>query len=296
MPGRGTHALRIAMATVLSTTVGVCECAAGGWADSRTVAPFVCRADFSLSRMEPTLQDLARLQADLTGALKLPAPRESIEIYLFHDKATYTDYLSRYLPNVPYRRALYVKSQGVGRVMAYWSRDFEVDLRHECTHALLHASLVAVPLWLDEGLAQYFEVPRWQRALGHPNLAGIRWSLRGGPAPAIETLEKKTAISEMGRAEYRDSWAWVHFMLHGPPEAREVLVSYLADLHEKESPGPLSVRLQQRVADPEQQFLEHFRRWGRRADNLPQQNSTQISQVDWADDTKCADESPVVAR
>ena len=33
------------------------------------------------------------------------------------------------------------------------------DLRHELTHALLHGVLQDVPLWLDEGLAVYFELP-----------------------------------------------------------------------------------------------------------------------------------------
>ena len=33
------------------------------------------------------------------------------------------------------------------------------DLRHELTHALLHGVLKDVPLWLDEGLAGFFELP-----------------------------------------------------------------------------------------------------------------------------------------
>src|SRR5947209_8380306 len=33
------------------------------------------------------------------------------------------------------------------------------DLRHELTHALLHSVLKDVPLWLDEGLAEFFELP-----------------------------------------------------------------------------------------------------------------------------------------
>jgi hypothetical protein len=158
-----------------------------------------------------------------------------------------------------------VKSQGPGMVLAYWSRDFEVDLRHECTHALLHASMPVVPLWLDEGLAQYFELPRSQRADGHPNLVGIQWSLREGPVPTMETLEKKTNLPEMGRREYRDAWAWVHFMLHGPPVARETLTGYLRDLQDGAAPSLLSVRLQKRLPQPERQFAEHFLSWNLRA-------------------------------
>jgi hypothetical protein len=256
---RGIHWLGGITALVAALAAGASR--AAGWADSRVAGPFVCRADFSLTPLAPTLGDLARLQADVSDMLGLGGPREKIEIYLLHDKPTYVRYLARYLPNVPYRRALYVKGQGPGMVLAYWSRDFEVDLRHECTHALLHASMPVVPLWLDEGLAQYFEVPRSQRANGHPNLASIQSSLRAGPAPAMETLDKKTRLSEMGRTEYRDAWAWVHFMLHGPPEARQALADYLRDLQEGNPPGLLSARLQQRLPDPQRRFAEHFRSW-----------------------------------
>jgi hypothetical protein len=250
-------------------TLATCTAAAADWADSRVVGPFVCRADFSLGRMDPVLRDLAQLQSDLTATLGLPAPREAIDIYLFHDRATYARYLSRYLPNVPYRRALYVKSHGPGEVLAYWSRDFEVDLRHECTHALLHASLPWVPLWLDEGLAQYFEVSPSQRGSGHPHLARILASLQREPPPQLAELERKTSLAEMGRTEYRNAWAWVHFMIHGPPEAHKILVEYLSDLGAPREgggaalPGLLSLRLQQRLPEPEQRLAEHFRSWNR---------------------------------
>ena len=42
------------------------------------------------------------------------------------------------------------------------------DLRHEMTHAYLHAVVPNVPLWLDEGLAKYFELPRQQHGLNQP--------------------------------------------------------------------------------------------------------------------------------
>ena len=265
----GTKWRALAAAVLWVTAVGADAASAAEWADSRVAGPFVCRADFSLARVDPLLRDLARLQNDLTTMLGLPAPREPIDIYLFHDRATYAHYLSRYLPSVPYRRALYVKSQGPGEVLAYWSRDLEVDLRHECTHALLHASLPWVPLWLDEGLAQYFEVAPSQRSNGHRHLAAIQASLQREPPPPLVNLERRDNLTEMGRTEYRNAWAWTHFMIHGPVEARKTLVQYLHDLaapHEAgfaALPGLLSVRLAQQFPDPEQRLAEHFRKWNR---------------------------------
>jgi hypothetical protein len=232
--------------------------AAAGWADSRTVGPLVVRADFSLAGATDALENLGHLQEDLVHALGIPAAKEPVEVHLFHDQAAYARYLDRYLPGVPYRKALYVKGKGPGRVFAYWSREFEVDLRHESTHALLHASLPAVPLWLDEGLAKYFEVPAARRALDNPYLATVRENVRSGSTSSIEGLEKKSDLSEMGSAEYRDSWAWTHFLLHGPPEAREALTAFLADIQRGAPPGALSDRLRRRLPDLPGRFAEHF--------------------------------------
>ncbi len=103
-------------------------------------------------------------------------------------------------------------------MFAYRSAQFEIDLRHECTHALLHASLTTIPLWLDEGLAGYFELPTDQRITSSPYLSSVRWNAWLGIVPGIENLEKCSEIAKMGKAEYRDSWAWVYFMLNGSPK------------------------------------------------------------------------------
>ena len=229
------------------------------WADARIAGPFTCQADFSLVEMEGVLDSFASLQTDLVQLLGIAPAKEPIEIYLFHDKTTYSAYLKRYLPSVPNRKALYVKNRGPGRVFAFWSRDVEVDLRHECTHALLHASLPLVPLWLDEGLAQFFEVSAARRAGGHPHMAGVRWNVRQGEVPKLQTLESRVEVAQMGRTEYRDSWAWVHFMLLGPSAAREELKAYLADIQHNTPPGQLSTRLANRLPQLDALYIEHFR-------------------------------------
>ena len=149
-------------------------------------------------------------------------------------------------------------------VLAYRSRQLEVDLRHECTHALLHASLPLVPLWLDEGLAEYFEVAPGKRAFGNPHLNAVRFGAFWGRVPRLRDLESKSDLSEMKGAEYRNAWAWVHFMLHGSSEAHDELVRFLADIQAGEPPGLLSQRLAGRIADVDSAWLGHFRKWKRR--------------------------------
>ena len=96
--------------------LGICvNCSkSADWVDTRVSGPFICRADFSLAGLQGVLNSFASLETDLHQFLGIPPGKEPIEIYLFHDKATYTAYLKRYVPGVPNRRALYVKGQGAG--------------------------------------------------------------------------------------------------------------------------------------------------------------------------------------
>ncbi len=254
-----TSAYSLLVAACLSASTAAQE----RWADERIAGPFTCHADFSLDEHPSLLAELEQLQRDVTRTLGIVESREPVHLHLFARKSTYQSYLQAYFPNLPYRRAMFIKARGPGMVFAYRSGDFEVDVRHESTHALLHASLPMVPLWLDEGLAEYFEVPPDERAFDSPHLLGVKWSARLGIIPQMERLEKIRELAEMDSAEYRHAWAWVHFMLHGPPEARDELVRYLADIQAHAPPGRLSERLRRRLPDLDQRLAEHFTGWKR---------------------------------
>lgn len=232
---------------------------AGGWVDQRANNTFYCRANFSLRDHEPLLLELSRLQTDVKQTLAIAAPREPIELYLFKDKRSYQDYLKLRFPEAPDRRALFIKGAGPGQVFVYRSDELAVDVRHESTHALLHASLPMVPLWLDEGIAEYFEVPAEERTFRKKYVSSLRWNLRFGKAPRLLALEAKRDVEEMTASDYRDAWSWVHFMLHGPPEAREELLDFLRDIQAGAAPGRLSERLQRRLPDLDERWSQHFR-------------------------------------
>jgi hypothetical protein len=76
-------------------------------------------------------------------------------------------------------------------------------------------------------------------------------------------LEKKDDLSGMRGKDYRSAWAWVHFMLHGPPEARQELVGFFGDIRAHTPPGRLSGRLNRRVPHLSRRFADHFRGWNR---------------------------------
>lgn len=260
-PAGGLRLGALAVCVWSAATWTAARSQAAEWADWRVAGPFVCRADFSLADYDPLLGELAQLQVELVRVLGIAPAAERIELYLFKRESDYRHYLAAYFPEVPYRRALYVKRGGPGVVLAFRSGQLATDLRHECTHALLHAVLPMVPLWLDEGLAEFFEVPPEDRAFGNPHLARIRWNVRFGIRTPISQLEKKGSVGEMGGVDYRDSWSWVHFMLYGPAEAHAELAAFLRDVSARIPPGTVSARLSRRIANLDRQYLAHFRGW-----------------------------------
>jgi len=241
---------------------------AEGWADQRVAGPFICRADFPLTGYEALFGDLMQVQQDLTRMLGVPPAQEQSELLLFQNKQTYQAYLRQHYPQAPYRRALYIKGNGQGHVFvqkdSFRPKELPIDVRHESTHALLHAALPMVPLWLDEGLAEYFEVVPEKRVDGNPHLSSITWKSRFGMMPPLGRLEAKREVTEMDSADYAQAWAWVHFMMHGPPEAHDELIHFLADIRAGTPPGRLGERLERRMPGVEKRLVQHFKTWSRK--------------------------------
>jgi len=228
------------------------------WPDQRRDGSVLYHANFRLDTHAPLLDEVSSLQQEVPHRLNLRASRGPIHVYLFSNQNVYEAYLKQYFPGVPYRRALFIKERGPGMVFAYRSSEFAVDLRHEFTHATLHANLPMVPLWLDEGLAEYFEVAASKRRDQNPHLRSVRWRLQLRQIPDLQRLEQLSELSEMKRDDYRDAWAWVHFLLNGPQEAQVELKSYLSDVQSHIPPGSLRLRLQRRLPNLNSDFVKHF--------------------------------------
>jgi hypothetical protein len=253
----------LAATTLLACARRIVAQAPSHWLDRREYGPFQCVAEFPLATLEGAFAELSRLEHELERTLGLPPARAQIEVLLLADEASHRKLLAQLYPRVPYRRALYVQRDRRAAVYAFRHPELAIDLRHECTHALLHAGLAMVPLWLDEGLAEYFEMPEPERAFDHPHLAALKWNLRLGMLRTVESLESAETLSDMGGVEYRFSWAWVHFMLHGPVAAHRTLVQFVADIRRGNPPGQLSQRLRQAVPNLDDRMIQHFKQWRR---------------------------------
>jgi hypothetical protein len=227
------------------------------------LGPFLFCTDADLTRDHPLLKELEALPDQICKELQLPAGNQVVQVYVFGDRARYDLFMHAHFRNLPSRRAFFMARTDDRRgeelvVYTYWGDRIQEDLRHELTHATLHNALKEVPMWLDEGLAEYFEVPAALQGLHYRHLA----ALRGEPgipwAPDLARLEKITLVKDMSPAEYRESWAWVHLMLRGTPEGRAVLLKYLQQLRTTRTPEPLEPQLAAVLPDKEVALRRHL--------------------------------------
>jgi hypothetical protein len=173
------------------------------------IAPYVFLSDFEIKPDLPLFKELAGLRDQLYAELKQRGMGGADDLFVY----------------------------------TFWdAQRIQQDLRHELTHALLHSVLKDVPLWLDEGLAEYFELPPESRGVNRVHVEHLRHD--GRPLKLdLARLETVREVKDMTAAEYRESWAWVHFLLRGHPEAKPVLLNYLAQLRHDANPPPLSPQL-----------------------------------------------------
>jgi hypothetical protein len=242
---------RQALASLLSlTTAGGCVF---GRADkvslprkhSLRADQLLIQSDFKIDSGHPVVEDLLALRQEVSRTLSLPLGNRQVLVYLFSDDAQYRRYWEITYPGLPIRRAYFVQSPSRElAVYTSWGDRVQEDLRHEFTHGLLHASLEAVPLWLDEGLAEYFEVVGNEPGTINQEYAHLLTTgLRNGWRPDMARLETLEEVKDMQRADYREAWLWVHWMLHGDDGARDVLLGYLRELRTNPNPGKLSSRV-----------------------------------------------------
>jgi hypothetical protein len=203
----------------------------------------VVKSDFDLPETDPRVVELHDLRREVRDQLELPEQTRPVVVYLFQDEQRYTQYMRAVHPNLPSRRAFFIGTPTELSVYAYWGEQVREDLRHEYTHGLLHSSLDHVPLWLDEGLAEYFEVNRASpERINQEHAAGLAEMLVHGWEPNLKRLEQLDDVSQMQRADYQEAWAWTHFLLNDV-SGRDLLLGYLRDLELPGTPTTLSTRI-----------------------------------------------------
>jgi hypothetical protein len=219
----------------------------------------ILHCDFDLPRQHRLLDEVIALRGDIAAKLGIPASDEPIHVYLFETPSTYGEFALKYFPSHAPRRAFFVETDTRLNVYAQWGDNVAEDLRHEVTHGYLHAAVRNVPLWLDEGIAEYFEVPRGRQGLNAPHVDLLAARHETGQwTPDLARLEQLTSAADMTQQDYAEAWLWVHLMLESTPERLSAAKTYLADLRRAGATVPLSVRLREADSSPHRSLAEHI--------------------------------------
>lgn len=219
---------------------------------------FTVLTNFKLPKDHALISELEQVQQQVTDTLKIPVAKRSVAVYIFEDETEYRQFLEASFPGLPPRRAYFIGTPQELAVYTFWGERIQEDLRHEFTHGLLHASLKTVPLWLDEGLAEYFEVPGKEAGGVHREYAArLAQGVGNGWRPDLPRLERLETVSHMQRADYQESWAWVHFLLHGSDDGRGTLLAYLDELRRDGQPAPLSERIRDAIPDADGRLVNY---------------------------------------
>jgi hypothetical protein len=216
-------------------------------------------SDFKLQKDHELIRELSSLREQEARLLELPLQRDPVVVYLFNNETEYRKYMATTFPKLPPRSAYFVGTPTELAVYTHWGQSVREDLRHEYTHGLLHSVMKRVPLWLDEGLAEYCEVSGPQPGgINREYATKLSTLLAQGWQPNLKRLESLDDNAQMRRADYQEAWAWVHFMLHGSPEGKRVLLSYLKDLRTIPDPKPISRRLASEFPDFQERSMTYM--------------------------------------
>jgi hypothetical protein len=221
----------------------------------------IIHSNFELPSQHRLLQEINVERVDVSNKLNLPISDEKIHVYLFKESQQFYDFIRQKYPNFPDRRAFFLETDTRLTVYAYWGDRVADDLRHEVCHGYLHSMVQNLPLWLDEGLAKYFEVSRGTGGLNHPLLAELNKQAKQGRwRPDVRRLESLRSPAEMTELDYAEAWAWVHWLLETDPPHKALLQDYLADLRRTGTPMPLSLYLRRLPGDPERDLFDYVTR------------------------------------
>jgi hypothetical protein len=104
-----------------------------------------------------------------------------------------------------------------------WGDSNQVVVYHEYTHSVLHANAHWLPIWLDEGFAEFYAYTRFQKDRIYVGAPSMRMrSLQNEILLPVSTMLEVDTRSPYYRDDrkiqvfYAEAWALVHYMAFGP--------------------------------------------------------------------------------
>ncbi len=169
---------------------------------------------------------------------------KKFQVYVFSGEASYLDYIEDVFEgrgdNTLGMYSFYLKQLLV--LDSPRRADFMHTVRHEGFHQFLDAQLETPPIWLNEGLAEYFAAARTDTSWRDGKLERRRLEVLRTPRPGRSKLEQRlTPLSAFLHLEsgafmrnasynYAQAWAFVHFLRHTSRENRTRFDSLIESL------------------------------------------------------------------
>jgi hypothetical protein len=206
------------------------------------------------------IENLVGMRYQITNVLDLPTSDEPIHVYMFENEKRFKSYLGKQLSYLPDRRAFFIKNDTRLTVFAFWGDRVAEDLRHEVTHGYLHSVIPAIPLWIDEGLAEYFEAPQDDLPVNQPHIRLLAQAYRSGSwRPDLARLENVSANANLTQMEYAEAWLWIHFLLNKDADTHKLICDTLSQLKDFGHAAQLTPQVEALIPNSKQALLGHLK-------------------------------------
>lgn len=188
---------------------------------------------------------LETMNATLVALELAPASTVSkTTVFLFADRETLQPHLDVLLrQHRADANGVFIGATSGGAMLVDMRRSagYDKTLYHELVHELLARRGTVIPLWLNEGLAEYFSssvVKRGQTHFGQPLFAHLQYLRKRGMMPVEKILAITDAdayvVARQQLLFYAETWAIVHYLLRRP-NAPAQLKAFLEQVERGES-------------------------------------------------------------
>jgi len=208
--------------------------------------PFIYATETPFGTAVETSRDLLALNSRLGRELGVQLPAGArVRIYILDTPGSFARYVQTHVPYLNnhdvQRNAIFILRNGVPHIFALRCETLAASLRHEFVHVILNQpSAKPLPVWLDEGLAQYYQGNRPDGWAEKPARL-MEMQRQRNVLPDLKKLQQCAVMADMGPAQYAEAWWWTHQWMSNRDRQR-IFVTHLHNrLSGKPSQLPASV-------------------------------------------------------
>ena len=190
---------------------------------------------FASDRMKRDVNQIYKILNKNVGVSQLNPI--TLNLKLFDDKGMFNAYKKKVAPNMGTAGGFYISR--LNEASVYTSKNdermYEVT-RHEATHAIVNGAFGSIPIWLNEGLAEYFEALSFKNTMTRiikPDNAHLKL-LSKSSLPSLAShfnITNEQWYSESSKNKhYALGWSLVYFMMSSKQDKQflKLMLDHLA--------------------------------------------------------------------